>query len=216
MKNVKSSKINIYNYQIYFFLVFPLEEVRKYKSQYNNNYNYNYNYTYNNYNNQFNYYYQNNINMQNNNEVSICDCFNYDRKVNIMSGDNAMYCNKCQQTCRTSMFTYLVTGPAVLILLLNRGKGIEFNVKIFFEEYLSLDDYIEYKNTGVNYQLIGVITHIGESDMGGYFIAYCRNPITGKWHKYNDAIVTEVNNYQSEIINFAMPYLLFYQKINNN
>ena len=68
-------------------------------------------------------------------------------------------------------------------------------------------------NTGFNYQLIGVITHIGESGMGGHFIAYCRDPIYNYWYKYNDSIVTPVGNFQSEVINFAMPYLLFYQKI---
>ena len=49
--------------------------------------------------------------------------------------------------------------------------------------------------------------------MGGHFIAYCRDPITDKWHKYNDAIINEVNDFQNEVINFAMQYLLFYQKI---
>ena len=79
---------------------------------------------------------------------------------------------------------------------------------------LNLSNYIEYKNTGFNYELIGVITHIGESSMSGHFIAYCKDPISNNWHKYNDAIVTEVNNFQEEVINFAMPYLLFYQKVN--
>ena len=49
--------------------------------------------------------------------------------------------------------------------------------------------------------------------MKEYYIAYCRDPISGLWHKYNDAVVTPVNNFQSEVINYAMPYLLFYQKI---
>ena len=111
------------------------------------------------------------------------------------------------------MKTCLVTGPEILILLLNRGKGIEFDVKINFYEKLDLSNYIEYKNTGYKYNLIGVITHIGESSMSGHFIAYCRDPITGLWYKYNDSIVSEVNDFQKDVINFAMPYLLFYQKI---
>ena len=184
----------LYNYQIYFFIVFPLEEVRKYKIQCNNLFNM--------------------MNNMINNEVNIYECFEYDRKVNIMSGSNSMYCNNCNLNCNGSMLTYLVTGPEILILLLNRGKGIEFNIKLNFVEFLDLSNYIEYKNTGTNYKLIGVITHIGESSMSGHFIAYCRDPITEKWYKYNDAIVNEVNNFQNDVINFAMPYLLFYQKMN--
>ena len=67
---------------------------------------------------------------------------------------------------------------------------------------------------GCKYKLIGVITHLGESSMSGHFIAYCREPLYGTWYKYNDAIVTQVTNFTNEVINFAMPYLLFYEKEN--
>ena len=100
----------------------------------------------------------------------------------------------------------------MLILLLNRGKEIEFNVKIKFDEILNLEDYVESKETDNKYNLIGIITHIGENSMSGRFIAYCKDPINGKWHKYNDAFVSEVYNFEKEVINYAMPYLLFYQK----
>ena len=78
-----------------------------------------------------------------------------------MSGDNSIYCNRCQRTFDCPMSTILVTGPNILILILNRGRGIKFNVKINLVEFLNLSNYIEYQNTGVNYKLIGVITHIG-------------------------------------------------------
>ena len=194
----------IYNYQTYFFICFPLEEIRKYKNEkYNNQVN---NY-------QFNNYQVNNYQVNNENEVNIYDCFDYDCKINLMDGDKSMYCNYCKQNMTFSLATHLVTGSEILILILNRGKGIEFNVKINFVEELNLYNYIEYKNTGYQYRLLGVITHIGESSMNGHFIAYCRDPINQKWYKYNDAIVNEVNDFQNEVINFAMPYLLFYQKI---
>ena len=183
-----------YNYQTYFFIVFPLEEIRKYKL---NNLN-----QFNNFNNMFN-----------NNEVNIYDCFEYDRKINYMTGENAMYCNYCKKTCNSQMKTVLTTGPEILIIILNRGKGIEFNVKINFVEYLNLANFIQFSNFGVNYQLMGVITHMGESGMSGHFIAYCKSPISGTWFQYNDSKVSQVVNFQSEVINYAMPYLLFYQKM---
>ena len=186
----------IYNYQTYFFIIFPLEEVRKFKNSNILNF--------------FNIIFNNNYN---DSLVSIYDCFDYDNKINVMSGENSMYCNFCKINCACHMRTCLATGPEILILLLNRGHGIEFNVKINFLEELNLYNYIEYKETGCNYKLIGVITHIGESSMSGHFIAYCKDPITYKWHKYNDAIVSEVINFKKEVIDFAMPYLLFYQKI---
>ena len=200
-------KYQTFNYQTYFFIVFPLEEVRKYKQNNLNNYG-----QYNRF--QFNQMNYNNFNNNyNSNEVSIFDCFNYDKKINFMSGANAMYCNFCKNTCNSSMCTLLTTGPYILILLLNRGKGLEFNVKINFTEILDLSNYIQFNNQGAQYQLIGVITHIGDSSMSGHFIAYCCDPLFGKWFKYNDAIVSDVLNFQNEVINFATPYLLFYKKI---
>ena len=182
-----------FNYQTYFFLVFPLEEVRIFKSQNNLNYNFNNNYF-------------------NSNEVNIYDCFFYDQKINYMTGNNIMYCNFCRQTCNSSMRTFLSTGPEILIIILNRGKGIQFKVKINFSLEIDLSNFIEMKQTGCRYKLIGVITHLGESGMGGHFIAYCKNPISGDWYKYNDSIVSKVENFQTDVIDFAMPYLLFYQK----
>ena len=184
-------KIISYNYQVYFFLIFPLEEVRKFVLMNNGGFN--------------------------NNMVNIYDCFNFDRKINTMSGDNAMYCNYCKQTYASQMCTNLATGPEVLIILLNRGKGKEFDVKLNFPENLNLNNYIELKGTGTQYKLFGVITHIGESGMAGHFIAYCRDLWNNNtWYKYNDAIVTQVSDFQSEVVNFAMPYLLFYKKIDDN
>ena len=184
-------KIISYNYQVYFFLIFPLEEVRKFVLMNNGGFN--------------------------NNMVNIYDCFNFDRKINTMSGDNAMYCNYCKQTYASQMCTNLTTGPEVLIILLNRGKGKEFDVKLNFPENLNLNNYIELKETGTQYELFGVITHIGESGMAGHFIAYCRDLWNNNtWYKYNDAIVTQVSDFQSEVVNFAMPYLLFYKKKDDN
>ena len=188
-------KTQTFNYQTYFFIIFPLEEVRKFK--FSNNFN-----QFNNFNNMFN-----------NSEVNIYDCFEYDKKITYMSGENAMHCNYCQRTCNSSMCTLLTTGPEILILILNRGKGIEYNVKINFVERLNLANYIQFSNTGVNYELIGVITHMGESSMSGHFIAYCKSPISKTWFRYNDATVNPVRNFKSEVIDYAMPYLLFYQKM---
>ena len=106
----------------------------------------------------------------------------------------------------------LTIGAEILILRFNRRKGTEIsNVKINFEEFLNLSNYIEYQNTGVNYKLFGLITYIGGNDIHGKYIAFCNDPINWQWYKYDDDIVTQVQNFQNEIINYGMPYVLFYQ-----
>ena len=155
----------------------------------------------------------NNINNNDKNVVDIYQCFDFDRRTSLMSGDNAMFCNKCQKSTDCYISTYLVTCPNILIIILNRGKGKQFDVKLNFYEDLNLSKYIEKQETGVNYKLIGVITHLGESGMSGHFIAFCKDYSDNLWYKFNDAIVSEVEDFKKEVIDFGMPYLLFYQKV---
>ena len=124
-----------------------------------------------------------------------------------------MYCNRCQHESPSSYVTKLYTGPQILIIILNRGVGIQYKVKLEFTETLNLANYIEQNNTGCFYNLIGVVTHMGESGASGHFIAYCKSPIDKKWYRYNDDLVTEVFNFKQEIMDYAMPYILFFQKI---
>ena len=206
-----------YNFQIYFFLIFPLEEVRKFKIQnqaniYNPN-NQNMMYL-----NQMqfnqNFFFQNNN--QNINSVNLIDCFRYSQKIDEFSGENAMYCNNCQCQYNSKYQTTLYSGPGILIIILNRGQGIQFKVKCEFALQLNLYEFIENKETGFMYDLVGVVTHLGGNDSSGHFIAYCKNPINQTWYQYNDDLVFPVGNFVEEVINYAMPYILFYQKTNLN
>ena len=207
-------KIIKYNFQTYFFIIFPLEEVRKFKIELLTN--------------QFMQMNQNlfimnpmlfqqylftfQLNCQNINKVDINDCFLYNQKIDLFKGENSMYCNNCKKTCPSSYCTQIFIAPKILIIVLNRGKGIEFKVKLDFTEYLNLENFIEIKKSGFNYRLIGVITHMGESGVRGHFIAHCRSPIDNQWYKYNDDIVSKVVNFNDEIIKNSLPYILFYQK----
>ena len=193
-----------YNFQTYFFLIFPLEEVRKMKinnikNQLMINPLYLMNFQY---------------NIGNINSVNIYDCFEYNQKLEFFTGENSMYCNKCNNKLPASYNTNLFTIPEILIIVLNRGKGIEFKVKLEFSEELNLINYVYFQQTGFMFKLIGVVTHLGESDASGNFIAYSKSPIDDKWYKYNDDLVTKVINFKEEIIDYAMPYILFFQKSN--
>ena len=146
--------------------------------------------------------------------VDIYDCFDYDKKILVMDGDNSMYCKYCKMTCTHSYCFLLTTGPEILIIILNRGQGIQFDVKMNFYLELNLTNYIQLKETGCNYELFGVITHIG-NNKDNHFIAYCKSYFQNdynKWFRFNDSIVTPVNDFTKEVILPAMPFVLFYKK----
>lgn len=185
--NGNYNPIYLYNFQIMNFLIFPLEEVRKYKiMQYQQNFQ----------------------------EVNLIDCFNYNQKVDFMQGENQMWCKNCQQNSPSQYMTFLCSAPIDLILILNRGKGNIYNVKLNFDEIIDIGNYVRMKtNQSLIYHLYAVVTHIGPSDMGGHFVAFCKSPIDNKWYKYNDAIVELVERFQ-DIVNFSVPYILFYEAQN--
>ena len=204
-----------YSFQTYFFLIFPLEEVRKFniefkKKQFIQSYNFMQNMNFPLFQEMLNNFV---ANLQNQNYVDIYTCFEYNQKVEYFTGDNCMYCNICNAQCPASYITKLFIGPQILIIILNRGIGIQFKVRLEFYQTLDLSNYIEKTNTGCKYNLIGVVTHMGESGASGHFIAYCRSPIDNNWYRYNDDLVSPVYNFKQEIMDYAMPYILFFQKI---
>ena len=170
----------IHNVQCFNILIFPLEEVRKYKG------------------------YDQNV-------VNIYDCFDYNQKQDCMMGENKISCNLCHSFSNSINQTKIIISPNVLIINLNRGRGLMYDVKLNFPEYLELKNYIYYPESPHYYELIGVICHLGTSDMSGHFISFCKNSENANWYKFNDAFVTESNI--AEALSFGVPYVLFYNYI---
>ena len=142
------------------------------------------------------------------NSVRMTDCFDYYEKIEIFS---SFYCNYCKNNCQAYSQSKLVYAPKTLIINLNRGKGIEFNVNIIFEEYLNLRKYIYASDSPYYYELTAVICHFGSNDMGGHFIAYCKNSNNCEWYKFNDQFVTKCSF--NEVCRTGLPYVLFYSYV---
>ena len=180
-----------FNFQIYSFLEFPLQEVNRFyfdkgeRQLFNND--------------------------GTNPDVNLYECFEYYKKVDIMKEGNQMYCNLCNKLCDAYFSNEIYSAPNYLIINLNRGKGAIYECKVNFPEQLNLFNYVTYKNGITVFELYAVISHIGPSSMSGHFVAYCRNMIDNKWYLYNDAFVTKCrNNYEYQN---GMPYILLYRAI---
>ena len=179
-----------YNYEVFNYLIFSLEEV--YNSKKNSNQN-------------------NNINNEGN-IVSIYDCFNF--KQNYKSLINKK-CDICQQKFRFESTSKIYESPYVLILIFT--KDILCNIKLDFNENLDITEFVLQKpNSKLTYSLYGIIINICKFNLenDGHFIALCKSPIDNKWYKYNDSKVELVSNFQKEIIELGNPYILFYKNIN--
>ena len=139
--------------------------------------------------------------------VSLEDCFENEIDDVNFKGENQIYCNNCKGLLDAKGKNKIFSTPHVLILILNRGKANKFDCDVEFDEELNIKKYVENTPCPKDYKLIGVISHFGESGMSGHFIADCRH-FDGKWYCFNDSIVSGPNYKYSKR---GTPYILFYQ-----
>ena len=156
-KNIYNSQNLInpicYNYGIFNCLIFPLEEVKNWK------------------NNQMQY---NNIQI-NNNTVSLYDCFSYNQKGDYFTGENRNYCNICKQLFDSIYISKIFISPKILVIILNRGRGNIYNVKLDFNEIIDITQFVLQKECpNLIYSLYGVITHIGGSGPNSHYAAHVK------------------------------------------
>ena len=150
------------------------------------------------------------FNLSNNNTIK--PVINFDNCFQFLSKEESFqntYCQKCGQTCNSIYKESLYTMPNYLIIILNRGKGNIFNCHVEIPEIFAPSIYVE-KDKDNKFELIGIVSHFGESGMGGHFIAFCKHSIDGKWRIYNDSTVTECQN---DYLQKGTPYILFYKKV---
>ena len=69
------------------------------------------------------------INNNNNNRVSLYECFYYNQKTYLFTGENQNYCNICNQLSDSYYTSKILVSPNILVLILNRGKGNIYDVR---------------------------------------------------------------------------------------
>jgi len=216
IKEIKTQCLNcansFYNFQIYYLLIFPLEDIRKYALNKININDKNNKKCFKNTNQDFA-----RSQKLNNNIINILDCFEYNRRTELLQGENQIFCNICEKMVDANHTSILLTAPKILIILFNRGIILQTQIKIEFYKELNITNYISNNfENNIIYKLIGIITYQGEFEKDGHFIAHCLSPIDNEWYTYNDAIVSKIDDIQKQIIDLGMPYLLFYKKIERN
>ena len=180
-----------YNFQVFSSIEFPLEKVNEYC---------------------FNKGFKNNYLSSNNNpDIDLYECFNYYTNMEIMTGENQMYCNICKRSCDALYGKSIYSAPNYLILVLNRGKGAKYQYKVIFHEKLNILNFVSLQNGYTYFELYAVICQIVPSSTNRHFVAYCKNKIDKNWYQYNDSNVTRCAQY-NEYKN-GNPYILFYQAL---
>ena len=163
------------------------------------------------------------LNFKNNGSLNLLDAFSLQQMPELLINDNMIYCNNCKGLSNGVHQQFIYELPKVLIIILNRGRNnADFNEGFDFPPILDLrnQNVIINPNSPKLFYLCGVITHLGESGIGGHFIAYCRNNMNDNFTIYNDSVVSEVSIKEAISYNISnneaekkTPYILFYHYI---
>ena len=185
-----NNNITYYNYEVFKYIVFSLDEVLNF------------------------------INNQNgddeNNKISIRDCFNTYFSTEAFNKEKNYYCNNCKSFTKCEYDSKIYTIRDILIIILKRDKDNIVNVEIDFDERINITEYILNDNdSNYLYDLYAVTTCTYQNEEKSRFIASCKIPTDGKWYKYEDTKINEIIDYQEQVVKFETPNLLFYKRDNN-
>ena len=145
-------------------------------------------------------------------KLTLDECFEHNRNAENLTGENQIYCNNCKCNTNAVMYDEIHKAPNVLIIILNRGKGNIFECDLDFPHAIDLSKYITNPESPKSYELIGVISHLGQSSLEGHFIAYCKH-FDCAWYIFNDSIVKQIDENKDFK---GIPYILFYKNTQYN
>ena len=94
-------------------------------------------------------------------DVDLYECFEYNRKIDLLNGENQMFCNKCNKLCDATYTTLIYSCPIYLIINLDRGKGTVYECKVIFPEQLNIINFVSFQQGITVYELYAVICHLG-------------------------------------------------------
>lgn len=124
--------------------------------------------------------------------ITLEDCFVETGKREVLSEDNAWYCNRCKELRRATKTLEIWTIPDILVVHLKRfGGNRSFRDKIdvlvdYPIEGLDMTQRVGLKEDGKEYvyDLFAVDNHYGGLG-GGHYTAVAKNFYDGQWYDYN-------------------------------
>ncbi|CAI9152960.1 unnamed protein product [Rangifer tarandus platyrhynchus] len=146
-------------------------------------------------------------------EVTLTDCMRLFTKEDVLDGDEKPTCCRCRARKRCIKKFSIQRFPKILVLHLKRfsESRIRTSKLTTFVNFPLRDlDLREFASENTNhavYNLYAVSNHSGTT-MGGHYTAYCRSPVTGEWHTFNDSSVSPMSSSQ---VRTSDAYLLFYE-----
>jgi ubiquitin carboxyl-terminal hydrolase 4/11/15 len=138
------------------------------------------------------------------NGISLDECFDETGKREVLSEDNAWYCNRCKEMRLAAKTLEIWTLPDILVVHLKRFGGargsrdkIDVHVDYPIRE-LDMSDRVGLKEDGKSYvyDLFAVDNHYGGLG-GGHYTAMAKNFNDDQWYDYNGEYQSYSGKYSS-------------------
>ena len=118
------------------------------------------------------------------------------------------HCGHCNTHNSKKKLT-IITLPRILVIHLSRFRGLQkINKHVRFDAHVSIKYNIDNNEYNTQYQLTGIVVHIGRSIQAGHYVSYVR--AEGMWFKMNDDRVRTVSWLT---VQRQKAYLLFFEQI---
>lgn len=159
-----------------------------------------------------------------NNIISLENCFDMFTQCEELSDDNSWTCTKCKKQTNAYKKLNIKSLPPILIIHLKRffykssSSNSKLTTPVWFpiskldmSKYMISDDlpdsnlndiYIPSSCTSDSeyiYDLYAVCNHKGRDMANGHYTAYCKNPIDLKWYCFDDANCINLSNMHSQV-----------------
>ena len=124
--------------------------------------------------------------------IFIEECFEYnERKIELYNCRNYL-CNFCNNYANGILVTKLVSVPKVLIISFERKEERDYNIKIIFDEFINLRNFVFFGSNNYEYELIGVIANLNKFNENKKYVAFCKSYANKMWYLYDDINITQV------------------------
>ncbi|XP_015669055.1 ubiquitin carboxyl-terminal hydrolase 2 isoform X2 [Protobothrops mucrosquamatus] len=146
-------------------------------------------------------------------EVNLIDCMRLFTKEDVLDGDEKPTCGHCKARTKCMKKFSIQRFPKILVLHLKRFSEARMRsskLTTFVNFPLKDLDLREFASQSCNhaiYNLYAISNHSGTT-MGGHYTAYCKSPVSGEWHAFNDSRVTPISLGH---LRSSDAYLLFYE-----
>ncbi|TMW63003.1 hypothetical protein Poli38472_005621 [Pythium oligandrum] len=167
----------------------------------------------------------------NRNSQTLEECLEAHRNLEDLTQDNRVYCDgHCQDKTNRRTQVLVQRAPEILVLQLQRFKQTRWRSRLekvatpvkfpLGSEGLDLTDNMFMRDSAAPhlYELYAVCAHIGSVLDAGHYVAYtrqsvCANSSEVQWLKFDDDVVTAVDEATLRRETLSTAYLLFYKRI---